>query len=204
MSRADQSTEGNTPERIMRATHCALCEHGYASLTMKNIAAESDLSKAALHYHYDSKTDLLHSFLDYLLESFRSRADEATADGDDPFDRVRSLVELLFDPPERDPGAEFRTALLELKAQAPYEPPVRERLVAFDTYLRDRLTTELRAARENGTLGEDTDPEVVAEFVVGVANGAHTRRVALGRHTDAVEDHLFDYLDDLMRTGDKR
>ena len=194
-SRADDSCE-----QIMRATYRALCAHGYASLTMQDIADESDLSKAALHYHYDSKADLLRTFLEYLLDSFRERA-EAESVAEYPFERVRTLVGLLFEPPGGDADAEFRTALLELKAQAPYEPPVRERLVAFDEFLRAELAGGIREARDAGVVRADVDPEAVAEFVVTVSNGAHTRRVALGRTTDCAERHLTAYLDGLRESG---
>ena len=192
--------ETDTPERIMRATYRALCKRGYASLTMQDIADESDVSKAALHYHYDSKADLLRAFLEYILDSFRERATAETAD-DEPFERVRTLVELLFSPPGGDADAEFRTALLELKAQAPYQPPIRERLLAFDEFLRSELAAGLAAAREAGVVREDVDPESVAEFVVTVSNGAHTRRVALGRTTGPAESHLLAYLDGLRTEG---
>jgi AcrR family transcriptional regulator len=189
-------------ERIMWATYRALCKQGYASLTTQDIADESELSKASLHYHYDSKAELLRAFLEFLIDSFRDRVTAETADAE-PFERVRTLVELLFEPPGDAPDAEFRTALLELKAQAPYEPPVRERLVAFDEFLRAELAEGLREAREAGTLGADVDPEAVAEFVVTVSNGAHTRRVALGRTTDCAETHLLEYLSDLRSEGER-
>ena len=195
-----ESGSTDSRERIMRATYRALCAHGYASLTMQDIADESELSKAALHYHYDSKADLLRAFLDYLLDSFRERATAGDRD-EAPFERVRTLVGLLFEPPGGDADAEFRTAVLEMKAQAPYEPPVRERLLAFDEFLRDELAAALREAREAGTVRADVDPEAVAEFVVTVSNGAHTRRVALGRTTDCAERHLTTYLDGLREAG---
>ena len=178
-------------ERIMWATYRALCKQGYASLTTQDIADESELSKASLHYHYDSKAELLRAFLEFLIDSFRDRVTAETADAE-PFERVRTLVELLFEPPGDAPDAEFRTALLELKAQAPYEPPVRERLVAFDEFLRAELAEGLREA-----------PEAVAEFVVTVSNGAHTRRVALGRTTDCAETHLLEYLSGLRSEGER-
>jgi AcrR family transcriptional regulator len=196
------ASSADSRERIMRATYCALCKHGYASLTTQDIADESDLSKAALHYHYDSKADLLRAFLEYLLDSFRERATQETA-GEGPFERVRTLIGLLFEPPGGDADAEFRTALLELKAQAPYEPPVRERLAAFDGFLRAEIAEALREARQEGLVRADVDPEAVAEFLVTVSNGAHTRRVALGRTTDRAERQLLDHLE-ALRTGDGR
>jgi len=201
---SDSDRSADSRERIMQATYCALCRHGYASLTTQDIAEESDLSKAALHYHYDSKADLLRAFLEYLLDSFRDRATAETA-GEGPFERVRTLVGLLFEPPGggNDADAEFRTAVLELKAQAPYEPPVRERLLAFDGFLRTEIAEGLRGAREEGLVRADVDPDAVAEFVVTVASGAHTRRVALGRTTDCAETHLLEYLEALRAEGER-
>ncbi|PSQ42055.1 TetR family transcriptional regulator, partial [Halobacteriales archaeon QS_9_68_42] len=48
-----------TRERITNATYRALCDHGYAALTMQDIADECDCSKSLLHYHFDTKEDLL-------------------------------------------------------------------------------------------------------------------------------------------------
>lgn len=197
----ESAAGGDSRERIMQATYRALCKHGYASLTMQGIADESDLSKAALHYHYDSKADLLQAFLAFLTDSFRERVTAETGRDDGPFERVRTLVDLLFEPPEDEAGAEFRTALLEMKAQAPYEPPVRDRLAAFDEFLRTEIADGLREAREAGLVRADADPEAVAEFVVTVSNGAHTRRVALGRPTDRAETHLTEYLEALGQDG---
>ena len=193
----DAGASGDSRERIMQATYRALCAHGYASLTTQAIADESDLSKAALHYHYDSKADLLQTFLAFLTDSFRERVADETDREDGPFERVRTVVDLLFKPPKDEAGAEFRTAILEMKAQAPYEPPVRERLAAFDEFLRTEISKGLDEARAAGLVRADVDPEAVAEFVVTVSNGAHTRRVALGRPTGCAETHLLEYLDAL-------
>jgi AcrR family transcriptional regulator len=199
----DSGASGDSRERIMRATYRALCAHGYASLTMQDIADESDLSKAALHYHFDSKADLLQAFLSYLTDSFRERVTEETECEGGPFERVRTLVGLLFEPPEENRGAEFRTAILEMKAQAPYEPPVRERLAAFDEFLRAEIADGLDDAREAGIVRADVDPDAVAEFVVTVSNGAHARQVALGRPTDCAETHLMEYLTTLRAGGER-
>ena len=59
-----------TDEEIMRATYRALREHGYADLTIKRIATEYGKSTAAIHYHYETKDELLAAFLDYILSQF--------------------------------------------------------------------------------------------------------------------------------------
>ncbi|QLH79707.1 TetR family transcriptional regulator [Halosimplex rubrum] len=97
---------GSTPEAIMGATYRALCEHGYADLTMQDIADESDKSKASLHYHFDTKEELLLAFLDHLYDAFTD--DVGTTDGDDAVERLVRFVDELLCPAERtdEPRAE--------------------------------------------------------------------------------------------------
>ena len=95
---------------------------------MRDIADETDLSKAAIHYHYDCKHDLLVSFLDHLYDRFEDRIRDP--DGDTPVERLHTLVDTLL--VERAETPAFRTALLEIKAQAPYDDAFRDRLRRFD------------------------------------------------------------------------
>lgn len=67
---------------ILDATYRALCAHGYANLTLQDIAVEADTSKASIHYHYDSKNQLFAAFLDELFERFIDRVD--SPEGDTP------------------------------------------------------------------------------------------------------------------------
>ena len=83
-----------TRERIMDATYRALCTHGYAALTMQDIADESECSKSLLHYHFDTKEDLLVELLDHLLERFEARV--SATDTDDPRDQLVDLVDVFL------------------------------------------------------------------------------------------------------------
>ena len=59
-----------TTNAIIRATGRSLCEHGYADLTMQRIAEESSVTTAAIHYHFETKEELLNAFLDDLIDRF--------------------------------------------------------------------------------------------------------------------------------------
>jgi AcrR family transcriptional regulator len=178
---------------IMAATYRALCEHGYADLTMRDIADETGKSKATLHYHYDSKRSLLLAFLDYLYESFAERiADPA---GETPSERLASLVDAALAPPDADEDARvaFGTAVLELKAQAPYDEAVRDRLRAFDEILFEHVRDIVVAGVESGAF-RPVDPDDTARFVVTAIDGARTEQVALGRDVDCTRRMLRTYV----------
>jgi AcrR family transcriptional regulator len=159
----------------MEATYRALCEHGSAELTMQRIADHTDKSKAALHYHYDTKEDLLQAFLEHLADWFESELATETAD---PEARLRSVVATVFDRAEADRG-EYATALLEIKAQAPYNEAYRRRLRTLDERLRRTVAEAVRDGVERGVFA-DADPDAVARFVATATNGGHLREVAFG------------------------
>ncbi|MFC4550746.1 MULTISPECIES: TetR/AcrR family transcriptional regulator [Halorussus] len=186
---------------IMRATYRALCEHGYADVTMEDIAAKSEKSKSALHYHYESKHALLLSFLDDLLESFTERLD--AVDGETPRDRLGATVDAVLDPDAEGPDREFKTAVLEMKAQGPYDDAFRRRLADFDRTLHDRFADALAAGVESGDFRSDLDVDETAEFFVTVCNGAQTRSVAVGRSTERTRRTLERYVEsDVLATAD--
>mgnify|MGYP002762521641 CR=1 FL=1 len=91
----------STPtDDIMCATYRALCRHGYADLTMQDIADEWEKSKPALHYHYDTKRGLLVAFLDHLFDSYTDRV--ADPEDGSPRERLHALVAAALDPPRAD------------------------------------------------------------------------------------------------------
>lgn len=179
-----------TADDIMAATYCALCEHGYAELTMQRIADHSSKSKAALHYHYDTKTELLEAFLDHVAGQFE--AELAGASGP-PRARLGSIVDRIFDPPRTGQG-EYATALLAIKAQAPYDDAYRERLRTLDERIRGIVAETVRDGVEQGVFA-DTDPQRVARFLVTAADGAHAREVALDEDPAATRALVTSYLE---------
>jgi len=169
----------STPtDDIMCATYRALCRHGYADLTMQDIADEWAKSKAALHYHYDTKRGLLLAFLDHLFESYTERVADP-AEGT-PHERLRALLAAALDPPRADATRELRTALFEVKAQATHDDAFRERLERFDRHLQAEIRGVVGAGVESGAFRADADPDEIATLLVTLINGAHSRRIVLG------------------------
>ncbi len=179
---------------LMEATYRALCSHGYASLTMQDIADETDVSKPALHYHHDSKHDLLVSFLDYLYTEFTDRVRDP--EGTTPAERLKQFIDDVLVPPEptEDERVAFRTALLELKAQAPYDEAVRERLERFDRFLHEQARTIVAEGIETGEF-RAVDPTDTARFLVTALDGAGTKRVSVGQDTDCTRRMLRSYVE---------
>lgn len=167
--------ETETNDEIIEATYRALCKHGYADLTIQRIADEASMTTAAVHYHFDTKKELLNTFLRHVIERFEQRL---PSDAMEPRERLALFLDAVFEPVNsRDD--DFPVALMELKAQAPFQEVYRQRLTELDGKMWTVVVSTVRDGIAAGHF-EDVDPETVARFVVTSINGAHARRVALG------------------------
>jgi AcrR family transcriptional regulator len=194
--------DGEPKEAIMRATYRALCQHGYADLTMQDIADEAPVSKSSLHYHYDSKRGLFEAFQRYISERFFDRVREADDPEAPPRERLAAILDAALSPPETDDLRDLQRTLLELQAQAPYEPRIRAHIDEFDARFRGLLAEVLGAGVESGDFRADTDPEETARFIATVLAGNQARQVSVGQDPETTRDLLSSHVEDhLVREG---
>jgi len=175
MSEGVDTRDRDTEEAIMVATYRALKTHGYANLTMQNIADEFEKSKSLLHYHFETKDDLLLAFLEYAIGWMADKVEEET--DDDPEQRLRRYVERLTVGPEDD--GSWVLTLFELRLQAAHNEAFRERLAAHYEANRAALADIIADGVEEGVFHED-DPEAAAELIYASLEGARMATVSLG------------------------
>ena len=190
------SQEQDTRTAIMEATYRALCTHGYADLTMQDIADETDKSKAALHYHFDGKDELFRAFLAYLHEGFA--AEIADHPEGTPVEQLVALVRRVLEPVDDEADQQFNTAFMEIKAQAPYRDGYRELLRRFDADLHGEVAGLVAEAVATGQYDADTDPDEIAEHVLTYIHGTWTRAAAIGADVVTMREHLVEDLLDLL------
>jgi len=166
--------DSDPDEEIMRATYEVLCEYGYAGLTIQRIAEAYGKSTAAVHYHYDTKDDLLAAFLDYILGRFRDAVHEVETT--DPERRLDLLLDRLL--VDSEDHRDLLVAILEMRSQAPYVDAFAERFQQNDEYVRYMLRTVIDHGVREGAFAE-ADAEHVASALLTIVDGARTRAVVL-------------------------
>jgi len=164
-------------EQIMTAVSDALQSNGYAALTMQDIADESEKSKSLLHYHYDTKEDLLVAFLDQLLTDYEQRI--ACRSDQPPEQRIVDFVARFVLTPEDDDRAAFHLALLEMRSQGPFNDRIREQLHRSDQLLRETAGDIIADGIEAGVF-ETVNSERTAALLIAALDGARTRQITLG------------------------
>lgn len=169
----------------MTATADALAEHGFAEVTMRDVAERTDVSKSTLHYRHDTKDELLAAFVGHLAD----RTDERVAarEDDPPLERLVGLLDdnlAALDDPER---ASLTAAYLEMHARAERNETFREAIAAADRRYRRALVEIIEDGVEAGVF-RDVDPDSVAALLVAVPDSAALHRATLGQ--EAAVDQL--------------
>lgn len=186
----------------MQATYRALCTHGFAELTMQDIADEADKSTALLHYHYDTKENLLVTFLAHMLARFDEQI--AEMEGASATERLQCLFDRLSPDKGDEDRDGFYRALFELRVQAPYREAYREQLRANKASLQRIVADIVRDGIDTGEF-RPVDPEQTARFVLAALDGGRSAAVVLGDDEDpaAVRAGLNEFvLDSLRRESD--
>jgi len=155
-----------TYEMLMSATYRALCEHGYDDLTMRDIAAEFDKSRPLIHYHYESKEDLLGAVFEWMVDRYEAvMLEEVDQDGS-PREMLEAFIDVALEgpaDPEFDHWA-FFTALLEFRSRAHRNERIRRAVVESYTYTIDLIREILETGIEAGEFRE-VDVDATAHFL---------------------------------------
>lgn len=79
-------------KQVLDAAITTLATRGLASTSIQDIADAAGLSKGAVHYHFESKDELLHCVLDRCCESIEARVRAVFEEPGSPTERVRRAI----------------------------------------------------------------------------------------------------------------
>jgi len=185
---------------ILDATYRALCRHGYADLTLRDVAAEATRSKASIHYHYDDRETLFAALLDHLYDEYTDRLD--AADGQTPIEHIRALFDASVAGDRHGRDQAFCLAMLEVSAQAPYDADVRTQLARFEDALSEHVRDAVAAGVATGEFADTVDPDAAADALVTAAVGVHARSTAIDGPRDRLAEATIDYAEAHLTADD--
>jgi AcrR family transcriptional regulator len=92
------AAEATPPSRqvVLAAAQRLIQEHGYAGLSMRELARHSGLAKATLYHHFHDKSDVVLSVLEGDILVVCDRLRDAAASPGSPAARLRAVVSAYF------------------------------------------------------------------------------------------------------------
>lgn len=194
---ADQKWS-NAERAIMEATYRAMLEHGYSGLSISRIADQFDKSKASIYYHYDSKDELLVSFLDFAADQVKTNFTEEI--DEEPDKALDTVIERLVPLQMNDEEFQGQMVLIELRSQATRNEAFREKFTEINELLVMTIREIIERGIEDGTF-HDVEAARVAEHIVATVNGSKIDRATTNREAApaAVRLSLSSYIDSELK-----
>jgi len=102
MSRGAANHEAERRLLLLKAAFREVAEKGFSHVTLEDIALRAGVSKGVTLYYFSSKEDLFRELFSWLLDSIHLRMREAVEAVEDPVEKVRALVALIFPSPSKN------------------------------------------------------------------------------------------------------
>ena len=170
MARAPQQSEGaDTASRILDVAERLAQTRGFNGFSYADVAAELEISKPSLHYHFPSKAELGEA----LIGRYAVRFADALVAIDDRGDGAAAKLD-AYASIYADVLKEQRMCLCGMLA-ADYDTlpaPMRDAVVRFFDENEAWLTRVLEQGVEEGTLNLSGSPSEAAQAIVGGLEGA--------------------------------
>lgn len=197
MTRDSQATK----QRILDAAHELFLRQGFAATSLDRVLEQAEVTKGAFFHHFESKLELGEQVMERFLEADRALLDEvmnkAEALASDPLQQVLVVIGLLRDLLSESGAAEAGCLIAAYCYQEELMTPrVRQWTADEMRAWRERLADKLRAAARLHPPRTAVDPEVLADHVNTVVEGAFVMAKTFGdpsilpRQLELVRTHL--------------
>ncbi|WP_308798178.1 TetR/AcrR family transcriptional regulator [Agromyces silvae] len=155
-------------DRLVDATMKLVARNGSRGTTLAQIAAEAEVSQAAVMYHFATKDDLLKAALDKRDELESPDFEDVTI-GLGVFDLIAGAVHQWGARPD---AVGMHTVLVAENVGV--DGPLRPRLRARYERTVDQLAGILASGQADGRIRPDVDPQLKAIEVLAFLNGLET------------------------------
>jgi AcrR family transcriptional regulator len=168
--------EGEKAQRIVDAMRSSVARRGAAGSTFDHVAREAGVSRGLLHYYFGTKERMLAEVVrrdaSLRLPLLRERLNRAGSADEIVDELVASLQHTVRDDPE------FVTVTLELFALARRHPEVATEVEALLGRMRSEVGEVLAEKERAGIVTLAAPPEVLADLLFAVGDGAAMRLLA--------------------------
>ena len=151
-------------DQILASAQRLFMEQGFRGISMRQIAEQVGLTKAALYYHFRDKEDLFVAIVERYLNRTAELLDMASAEGHDSRSRLSAIVHAILTQPVEE------RAILRLASQelSNISPAARSQfLVLYHEKFIGRLTALIDDGMADGEL-RAMDPRLATWTLLGM------------------------------------
>lgn len=166
------------PELLMEATVRVLAKEGYQGLTLRKVAEKAGKNRGLVHYYFESKSDLLRSLLDHILEGTKRLI--GVCEEEDVIDQLWTTLQFHAYGPggSNEAGHHYYMAIVQLQALAAHDTAIRQRFTRNFCFMRDLITSIIEEGIARDVF-RPVDPGSTALFLLVTIDGARNADLTL-------------------------
>lgn len=155
-----------TRERIIDAAREAFLAKGVSHTTMEQIAAHAGVTRGAIYWHFDNKTELFQAMRERVFLPLIDRMDDTLlVEGThDPLTRIENFlcgtIQVLNDNTETRQTYEIMMIKCEYVSEF---APVLEQIMSNCSGITEKIQATYERAKMKGLLKEDLEPAAIAQ-----------------------------------------
>jgi len=189
MAARRRSQPSTTRTAILDVAERLVQSRGFNGFSYADVAAELQISTAALHYHFPGKAELGHALVDRYAQRFGEALEAIAAMGVPPPEKLRAYADLYLRV-----LCDERMCLCGMLAAEYQTLPdaMRNSVVSFLDHNCDWLADLLETGRSEGSLEFVGAAQEAAQMIVGALEGAMlvSRPYANTEHFEVIADRL--------------
>ena len=174
MARKTKEDALATRAQLLDAAQRVFCDMGVASTTLHQVAAEAGLTRGAVYWHFENKTDLLAALWERVslpLDATLEELDQRYAQ--DPLGRIYHKTLTVMRRIATEDSARAMMSILLLKCEYVEETkPISEFLLAQREVCLGKTAADFQAAIDAGQLPKTVSPDLAALGLFALFDGS--------------------------------
>lgn len=155
--------------QVLDAAIQSIADRGYAQTSVSDVARAAGMSKGAVHYHFESKEDLIAQVAEHCSAEMQDRVDQAWDAAKEPREKICSaLAEMRSFARDRGPIMRVFAALL---AQGVHDAKLRTTLQEMFEANRRRVTEQIVDALPSLGLRPKIPAHVIPRLLLATLDG---------------------------------
>lgn len=173
MARKTKEEAQQTRIQLLEAAERLFSERGVANTTLNDIATAAGLTRGAIYWHFQNKTDLIHALWDQVaLPLHASFAELEQSLPDDPLARIQIKSTTVLTQVVKDARIRNLLSIVLLKCEYVDEPGgLRDGYLNKRTDCVSKITEEFRLAIAQRQLPADLDEKFAAIGLMSLIDG---------------------------------
>jgi TetR/AcrR family acrAB operon transcriptional repressor len=167
-----------TKEDILKAAKDVFSRKGYTAATLADIAEQAGITKGAIYWHFDNKSELYQQVLAQGFTGYYDLMAGILTEDIPPLEKIKKAMTAVLVAFEQDEEYRASVGLLLFKTEASEEmQPVITRVVEFNQAIYTTLVELIEQGIARREIDPGVDPEQLAFGLMGFVHGVEVMSI---------------------------